>query len=110
MIRRSSGKTSAPSAGLQVRLESLDFPFIVGETASVNETSEPTSVAALTAEVVSAYVSNNKVAPSDLAMLISNVASEMAMIGTAVELMCPAARRTVGSHGRPAKPGRPAVR
>ena len=44
------------------------------------------TLAQVTAEIVSAYVSNNKVTPSDLAMLISNVASEMAKIGTAVEL------------------------
>jgi predicted transcriptional regulator len=53
---------------------------------AVTESSEPASLAEVTAEIVSAYVSNNKIAPSDLAMLISNVASEMAKIGTAVEL------------------------
>jgi predicted transcriptional regulator len=59
---------------------------MVRETASVNVTSEPVSVAALTAEIVSAYVSNNKIAPSELAMLISSVASEMGKMGTVVEL------------------------
>jgi predicted transcriptional regulator len=57
-----------------------------GEGPVVTDDAEPpSSVARLTAEIVSAYVANNKIAPSDLAMLISTVASEMAKIGTAVE-------------------------
>ena len=51
-----------------------------------NDVEPPSSLAQLTAEIVSAYVSNNKIAPSDLAMLISSIASEMAKMGTAVEL------------------------
>jgi predicted transcriptional regulator len=54
---------------------------MVRETASVNETSEPTSVAALTAEIVSAYVSNNKIAPSELAGLITTVAGQLRKVG-----------------------------
>jgi predicted transcriptional regulator len=54
---------------------------MVRETASVNETSEPTSVAALTAEIVSAYVSNNKIAPSELAGLITTVAGQLSKVG-----------------------------
>jgi predicted transcriptional regulator len=53
---------------------------------AVTESSEPATLAQVTAEIASAYVSNNKIAPSDLAMLISSVASEMAELGTAVEL------------------------
>jgi predicted transcriptional regulator len=47
----------------------------------VNETSEPTRVAALTAEVVSAYVSNNQIAPSELAGLITTVAGQLSKLG-----------------------------
>jgi predicted transcriptional regulator len=47
----------------------------------VNETSEPTSVAALTAEIVSAYVSNNKIAPLELAGLITTVAGQLSKVG-----------------------------
>jgi predicted transcriptional regulator len=53
---------------------------------AVTESSEPATLAQVTAEIVSAYVSNNKIAPSDLAMLISDVAGSMAKIGTSVEL------------------------
>jgi predicted transcriptional regulator len=57
-----------------------------GEGPVVTDDAEPpSSVARLTAQIVSAYVANNKIAPSDLGMLISTVASEMAKIGTAVE-------------------------
>ena len=52
----------------------------------MNETSEETaSVAALTAEIVSAYVLNNKIAPSDVAALITAVAGQLSRIGTAPE-------------------------
>jgi predicted transcriptional regulator len=47
----------------------------------VNETSERTRVAALTAEVVSAYVSNNQIAPSELAGLITTVAGQLSRVG-----------------------------
>ena len=50
------------------------------------ESSEPATLAEVTAEIVSAYVSNNKIAPTDLAMLISTVAREMVKVGTPVEL------------------------
>ena len=43
------------------------------------------SLAQLTAEIVSAYVSNNKIAPSDLAALITTVAGQLAKIGAEVE-------------------------
>jgi predicted transcriptional regulator len=43
----------------------------------VNETSESASVAGLTAEIVSAYVSNNQIAVADLAGLITAVASQL---------------------------------
>ena len=44
--------------------------------------SEPATLAEVTAEIVSAYVSNNKIAPADLAALITAVASQMAKVGT----------------------------
>ena len=47
----------------------------------MNETSELTSVAALTAEIVSAYVSNNQIAPSELAGLITTVAGQLRKVG-----------------------------
>jgi predicted transcriptional regulator len=53
---------------------------------AVAESSEPATLAEVTAEIVSAYVSNNKIAPTDLAMLISTVAREMVKVGTPVEL------------------------
>jgi predicted transcriptional regulator len=57
-----------------------------GESPVVTDDAEPpSSLAQLTAEIVSAYVSNNKIALSDVATLISHVAGEMAKIGTAVE-------------------------
>jgi predicted transcriptional regulator len=51
----------------------------------VNDSDTPGNTAELTAEIVSAYVSNNKIAPSDLAMLINSVGNEMAKVGTVVE-------------------------
>jgi predicted transcriptional regulator len=45
----------------------------------------PSSLAELTTEIVSAYVSHNKAAPSELATLITTVASQLAKIGTKVE-------------------------
>jgi predicted transcriptional regulator len=51
----------------------------------VNESSEAATLAEVTAEIVSAYVSNNKIAPADVATLITTVASQMAKIGTQVE-------------------------
>lgn len=51
----------------------------------MNESSEAATLAEVTAEIVSAYVSNNKIAPADVATLITTVASQMAKIGTQVE-------------------------
>ncbi len=45
------------------------------------ETPEPTSVAALTAEIVSAYVANNTIASSELAGLITTVAGQLSRVG-----------------------------
>ena len=47
----------------------------------MNETSKPTSVAALTAEVVAAFVSNNQIAPSELVGLITTVAAQLSKVG-----------------------------
>ena len=46
----------------------------------------PSSLAQLTAEIVSAYVSNNKIAVSDVAALITAVGSQMAKVGSEIEL------------------------
>jgi predicted transcriptional regulator len=60
--------------------------IFVRETASVNDTShEPTSIATLTAEIVSAYVSNNQIASSELGGLISAVAGRLGKIGAEPE-------------------------
>ena len=57
-----------------------------GESPVVTDDAEPpSSVAELTAEIVSAYVSNNRIAPSELAKLITTVAGELDKIGTKVE-------------------------
>jgi predicted transcriptional regulator len=58
---------------------------MVREIASVNETSESGSVAALTAEIVSAYVSNNQIAMADLAGLITAVAGQLSKVGAEPE-------------------------
>jgi predicted transcriptional regulator len=53
-----------------------------GESPVVPDDAEPpSSLAQLTAEIVSAYVSNNKIAPSDLAELISTVAGQLSKVG-----------------------------
>jgi len=51
----------------------------------VVESSEPATLAEVTAEIVSAYVSHNKIAPADVATLITSVASQMARIGSEPE-------------------------
>jgi predicted transcriptional regulator len=57
-----------------------------GENPIVTDDAEPpSSLAQLTAEIVSTYVSHTKVAPSDLAALITTVASQLAKIRTKVE-------------------------
>ena len=55
------------------------------EFANMNETSEPTSIAALTADIVSAYVSNNHIASSELGRLITTVAGQLSKVGTEPE-------------------------
>ena len=49
------------------------------------ETTEPAGVAALTAEIVSAYVSSNKVTASELAGLITAVAGQLSKVGAEPE-------------------------
>jgi predicted transcriptional regulator len=51
----------------------------------VAESSEPASLAEVTAEIVAAYVSHNKIALADVPALITSVAGQMARIGTEVE-------------------------
>ncbi len=51
----------------------------------MNETSEFVSVAALTAEIVSAYVSNNQIAIADLPGLITAVAGRLNKVGAEPE-------------------------
>ena len=51
----------------------------------MTETSERTALAEVTAKIVSAYVSNNKLSPADLGALITTVAGQMAKVGTEVE-------------------------
>jgi predicted transcriptional regulator len=48
---------------------------------SVPEGLEQTTLAELTAEIVSAYVSCNQIGPSDLGILVSTVAGELRMVG-----------------------------
>ena len=50
-----------------------------------NDAEPPSSLAQLTAEIVAAYVSNNQIASSDLAALISAVAYQLSKIGTEPE-------------------------
>ena len=53
-----------------------------GETPVVTDDVEPpSSLAQRTAEVVSAYVSNNQIAPSELAGLIRTVAGQLSKVG-----------------------------
>ena len=56
------------------------------ESPVVTDDAEPqSSLAELTTEIVSAYVSHNKAAPSELATLITTVASQLTKIRTKVE-------------------------
>jgi predicted transcriptional regulator len=48
----------------------------------VPESLEQNTLAELTAEIVSAYVSSNQITPSDLGMLVSTVADELRKVGT----------------------------
>jgi predicted transcriptional regulator len=53
-----------------------------GESPVVTDDAEPpSSLAQLTAEIVSAYVSNNKIAPSELGGLITTVAGQLSKVG-----------------------------
>jgi predicted transcriptional regulator len=52
----------------------------------VDKSSPSETLAQVTAEIVSAYVSNNKIAPADLATLITTVGSQMAKVGREIEL------------------------
>jgi predicted transcriptional regulator len=57
-----------------------------GESPVVTDDAEPpSSVAELTAEIVSAYVAHNQIASSEVAKLITVVAGELNKIGTEVE-------------------------
>lgn len=51
----------------------------------MSESETHTNTAELTAEIVSAYVSNNKIAAADVAMLISTVGVQITKLGSAVE-------------------------
>jgi predicted transcriptional regulator len=51
----------------------------------VPENLEQNILAELTAEIVSAYVSNNQITPSDLGTLVSAVAGELRNVGTRLE-------------------------
>jgi predicted transcriptional regulator len=55
-------------------------------TVVTDDAEPPSSLAELTTEIVSAYVSYNKAVLSELATLITTVASQLAKIGTKVEL------------------------
>jgi predicted transcriptional regulator len=61
------------------------MPCCSSEEKMVSKTSEPADVATLTAEIVSAYVSNNQIAPADVATLISLVAGQLDKVGNNVE-------------------------
>jgi predicted transcriptional regulator len=57
-----------------------------GESPVVTDDAEPpSSLAQLTAEIVSAYVSNNEIALSDVATRITAVGIQMAKVGGEVE-------------------------
>jgi predicted transcriptional regulator len=68
----------------------------------VPESLEQTTLAELTAEIVSAYVSSNQITPSDLGMLVSTVGSELGKVGTGLE-------QSAGSESKP-KPAVPVRR
>ena len=58
------------------------------------ESLEQNTLAELTAEIVSAYVSSNQITPSDLGMLVSTVGSELRKVGTGLE-------QSAGSESKP---------
>src|SRR5688500_6446806 len=51
----------------------------------MNDSATPTNTAELTAEIVSAYVSNNRIAPSELGSLIRAVANQLTAVGAEPE-------------------------
>ena len=55
---------------------------------------EQTTLAELTAEIVSAYVSSNQITPPELGMLVGTVASELRKVGTGLE-------QSAGSESKP---------
>ena len=65
---------------------------------------EQTTLAKLTAEIVSAYVSSNQITPSDLGMLVSTVGSELGKVGTGLEQSAES-----GSKPEPAVPVRRSI-
>jgi predicted transcriptional regulator len=54
------------------------------ELCSVPESLEQSTLAELTAEIVSAYVSHNQITPPDLGTLVGAVASQLRKVGTTV--------------------------
>jgi predicted transcriptional regulator len=55
------------------------------ELYSVPESLEQSTLAELTAEIVSAYVSSNQITPPELGMLVGTVAGELWKVGTRLE-------------------------
>ena len=51
----------------------------------MDDSTKPANTAELTAEIVSAYVSNNRIAPSELAGLITSVAGQLSRLGAEPE-------------------------
>jgi predicted transcriptional regulator len=79
--------TRSPNWTLQIQ---VDRPKPIGRQApagvySVPEGREQTTLAELTAEIVSAYVSYNQITPPDLGTLVGAVASELRKVSTTVE-------------------------
>jgi predicted transcriptional regulator len=75
------------------------------EQHSVTEQSEQISLAAMTAEIVSAYVAHNQIATPDLVILVGAVAAELRNVGKRAAQPAetksePAVsvRRSIGSH------------
>ena len=58
--------------------------YTTRELYSVPESLEQTTLAELTAEIVSAYVSHNQITPLDLGTLVGAVASQLRKVGTTV--------------------------
>ena len=59
--------------------------YTTRELYSVPESLEQTTLAELTAEIVSAYVSHNQITPLDLGTLVGAVASQLRKVGATVE-------------------------